>query len=175
VNKRLTLRGDGADVVTVTAASVDDHVFEVTVDYVNISGFTATGATGSRKAGIYLDNANYCNITDNTASNNYLGIYLKTSSGITVSNNTADLNKHGICLLDYSDLNIIVGNNCSNNLDTEAYGSGIYLSYSSRNRIHDNTCVNNHRWGIDFSWHADENIVYNNNCSNNYCGCWDVC
>ena len=46
----LTLRGAGA--VTVTAASSSDHVFDVTADYVNISGFTATGATGSNKAGI---------------------------------------------------------------------------------------------------------------------------
>jgi len=40
----LTLRGEGADAVTVTAASLSDHVFHVTADYVNISGFTATGA-----------------------------------------------------------------------------------------------------------------------------------
>ena len=45
VNRRLTLIGEGADVVTVTAASADNHVFEVTVDCVNISGFTVTGAS----------------------------------------------------------------------------------------------------------------------------------
>ncbi|CAD6493237.1 MAG: hypothetical protein CHKLHMKO_00432 [Candidatus Argoarchaeum ethanivorans] len=45
VNKaHLTLRGEGRDVVTVTAASADDHVFDVTEDYVNISGFKVTGA-----------------------------------------------------------------------------------------------------------------------------------
>lgn len=171
VTKSLMIRstsGNPEDTI-VNASNPDDHVFEVTVDYVNISGFMVTGAMGSQKAGIYLDNANYCNITDNTASSNYYGIYLKASSGITVSNNTADLNKHGIRLLD-SDLNIIVDNNCSNNLDTETYGSGIQLGSSSRNKIHDNTCVNNHRWGIDLFWYADENIVFNNNCSNNHCG-----
>jgi len=39
----LTLRGEGAGVVTVNATS-SDHVFEVTADYVNISGFYVTGA-----------------------------------------------------------------------------------------------------------------------------------
>jgi len=55
VNKQLTLRCEGADAVTVTAASSSDHVFFVTAGSVNISGFTATGA-GFGKAGIYLDN-----------------------------------------------------------------------------------------------------------------------
>jgi len=32
----------------------NDHVFEGTADYVTISGFTVTGATGAEKAGIPL-------------------------------------------------------------------------------------------------------------------------
>ena len=59
---RLTLEGEGADVATVTAASSSDHVFEVTADWVNISGFTMTGAMSSPYAGIYLDGVDYCNI-----------------------------------------------------------------------------------------------------------------
>ena len=47
VNKAVTLQGEGADVVNVTAALASDHVFNVTVGYVNISGFKVTGATGS--------------------------------------------------------------------------------------------------------------------------------
>ena len=46
---RLTLEGEGADVVAVTAADSNDHVFEVTMDQVNISGFTVRG--GDRLAG----------------------------------------------------------------------------------------------------------------------------
>ncbi len=45
--KRLTLESGGADVVTVQAADAEDHVFNVTADWVNISGFAVTGATGS--------------------------------------------------------------------------------------------------------------------------------
>ncbi|MEA1894368.1 MAG: hypothetical protein U9N36_04025, partial [Euryarchaeota archaeon] len=42
VNKQVTLRGEGADVVNVTAESAGDHVFDVQQDYVNISGFNVT-------------------------------------------------------------------------------------------------------------------------------------
>ena len=72
--KQVTLIGDGADVVTVQAASSNDHVFEVTADWVNISGFTVTGAT--HRFGVYLDRVDYCNISDNTISNNDDGIFL---------------------------------------------------------------------------------------------------
>ena len=71
VDEQVTLRGEGADVVTVTAASTLDHVFEVTLDYVNISGFNVTGATCIFNVGIYLSSdADYCNISNNTANSN---------------------------------------------------------------------------------------------------------
>ena len=72
VNEPLTLEGEGVDMVTVTAADSGDHVFELTTDYVNISGFTVTAATYA--IGICLYNVDYCNIFDNNASNNGHGI-----------------------------------------------------------------------------------------------------
>ena len=45
VNRRLTLIGDGAEVVTVRAELKYDDAFHVTADWVNISGFAVTGAT----------------------------------------------------------------------------------------------------------------------------------
>jgi hypothetical protein len=47
VNKQLTIRSehDAASTI-VNALDPDDHVFEVTADYVNISGFMVKGATG---------------------------------------------------------------------------------------------------------------------------------
>ena len=81
VGKRLTLRGDGADVVTVQAVSSNDHVFDVTADRVNITGFKVTGATGDGKAGIYVGSGiAHSNISNSAASNNYYGIYLDRSS-----------------------------------------------------------------------------------------------
>ena len=61
ITKSLTIRstsGNPADTI-VQAADSNDHVFEVTADYVNISGFTVKGATGYFYPVIYL-NINCC-------------------------------------------------------------------------------------------------------------------
>ena len=87
VNQRLTLRGEGADVVYVTNSTANNHVFEVTADYVNISGFNVSGAIGTDKAGIYLNGRQHCNISNNNASGNHYGIYLNSSSNNTIYNN----------------------------------------------------------------------------------------
>jgi nitrous oxidase accessory protein NosD len=94
--KQVTLIGDGADVVTVRAADVGDHVFNVTMDWVNIRGFTVTGVMIEYyrcKAGIYLNGVNHCNIFENNASKNcygiHLGIRVTTRSQITSPRTTA--------------------------------------------------------------------------------------
>jgi parallel beta-helix repeat protein len=116
VNKTLTLRGDGADVVTVQASSSSDHVFEVTVDRVNISGFTVTGATGPYKAGMYLNrDADHCNISDNSVSGNYRGIYPHLSDYNTFTNNCASQNDYGFDLSFSRGNNIIGGNTLTDN------------------------------------------------------------
>jgi len=125
VNKRLTLIGEGADVVTVQAADASDHVFDVTTDWACISGFTVAGATGWSNAGIYLGiDVDYCNISDNSASNNYYGIYLNESSDNILTNNTASNNHGGIYLRDFSSNNTLYHNNLLNNTNHNAYDTG---------------------------------------------------
>ena len=114
VDKSITLRGEGADVVTVRAVDVYDHVFEVTADWVNISGFTVTGATDRWNAGIYLDHVSHCNISGNNASNNGYGIWLHESSNNTLSSNIVNSNDHGIYLW-YSSNNNITKNSANSN------------------------------------------------------------
>ena len=136
----LTLQGEGADVVTVNAASSGDHVFDVTANRVNISGFMATGATGPDSAGINLYNADHCNISDNNVTNNDDGIYLYTSSNNTLANNNASDNAfYGIYLesSSYNNLRNNTANDCSE-------GYGIHLYTSSNNTLANNTASNNY-------------------------------
>jgi parallel beta-helix repeat protein len=168
VNKSITLRGESADVVTVRAENIGDHVLEVTADYVNISGFAVTGATGHEKLGVagiclcsYVD---HCNLLGNNASNNYCGIYLLFSSNNNMlQNNTASNNTCGICLF-YSNSNILHDNTANSN----NYG-GIHLSDSSDNTLTNNNASNN--WcGIDLRRLNNNNALINNTVSNNDIG-----
>ena len=94
--ERLTLIGDGANVVTVQAADAADHVFEVTADWVSISGFTVAGAYAS---GIQLGGADHCSISDNDASGNRDGIHLSDSGNNTLQGNTMSGNMYNFGVL----------------------------------------------------------------------------
>jgi parallel beta-helix repeat protein len=156
VNKRLTIRSEnGAASTIVQVASLTDHVFEITADYVNISGFNVTGATGGDEAGIYLGYANHSNVSDNTASNNWAGIGLVVSSNNTITSNIASANnKYGIGL-SLSNYNNIMDNTASNNT------VGIGLDHSNYNSITDNTASKNTEEGIGL-----EDSIYNTITSN---------
>jgi M6 family metalloprotease-like protein len=164
VNKQLTLIGEGADAVTVQAANAGDHVFEVGANWVdiywvNISGFTVTGATGRDVAGIYLDDADYCSISDINTSNNQYGIYLYSSSGNKLTNNTASNNDYGIYLYPSSNQNTLT----SNTANLNSYG--IYLLRSNSNTLTDNT-ANSNSYGITLST-SSYNTLKSNTASNN--------
>ena len=158
---RLTLEGAGADVVIVTAVDSGDHVFEVGVDWVNISGFSVTGATDYRVAGIYLENVDYCNISENNAYENDRGIYLNYSSDNTLIGNTVNSNGgRGICMSGSS--NTLANNIASNN---KYEGIFLYGSSSSSNTLANNTASNND-YGI-YLYHSTSNTLANNTASNN--------
>ncbi len=111
----LTIQSETGSVSTIVqAANSGNHVFEVIANYVNISGFTVTGANGTSRAGIHLNGAAHCNISDNTVSGNWNGIYLKFSDDNILLNNTASNNdNYGINLYDSND-NLIYNNYWSN-------------------------------------------------------------
>ena len=160
INKRLTLIGDDMNSVVQSNTS-SDHVFEVTADYVNITGFTIAGA-GDGNVGIFLHGANYCNISCNNASNNEgYGIYLYSSSNNGITNNIANNNSRCGIRLSASSNNSIINNTANNNQST-----GIYLYSSSNNSISNNTASNNSRYGICLSASSNNSII-NNTASNN--------
>jgi parallel beta-helix repeat protein len=155
-DKTLTLRGEGADVVTVTAADSGDHVFEVSADRVNISGFAVSGAVdGYRTAGVYLNDTDHCDISRNNASNNDYGICLYSSDNNTLTDNIASNNDHGIYLWYSSNNNNLTKNNASSN------GNGIKLSDSRNNTLASNIASNNH-FGIWLIGDSNNNTLASN-------------
>jgi len=142
VSKPLTIRtslGDPEDTF-VLAANSNNHVFVVTADYVNISGFTIKGATGLEDiAGIYLNSVDYCNISDNTATGNTFGFFMYSSDNNTLMNNTANSNILTGFLLKYSSNNTITSNNVDSNNNF-----GIFISSSNYNTITCNTANYNY-------------------------------
>ncbi len=89
VNKSLTINstsGNPADTV-VLASNPDADVFSVTVDSVNISGFTVQGADEWLRAGIHLNSTNNCTISNNNVSNNFYGFLLQNSSNNSIYHN----------------------------------------------------------------------------------------
>jgi parallel beta-helix repeat protein len=64
----------------------NDDVFDVTADYVTISGFTITGGR-LLGAGVHLYYADYCEISHNTITDNTEGIYLENSHHNTMKDN----------------------------------------------------------------------------------------
>ncbi len=127
VNKRLTIQSEnGAANCIVAAADSGDDVFDVTADYVDISGFTITGAT-TDSVGIYLHDAAHCTISDNNAWDNYLGILLNDADNSILTCNDASNNGWGFYLY-YSNDNVIYSNDISYNSD---YGIEIYNCFGN--------------------------------------------
>ena len=185
VSKGLTIRSEnGAANCIVSASKSNDHVFYVTADYVNITGFTVQNATGDYDCGIYLYHADHCAISDNNLTNNDFGIYLSSSSNNTITSNIASNNNdYGIRLSSSSNNTIndntafdngnygiyLRSSNNSNLTSNDASNNGvdgIRLSSSSNNNLTDNTASNNNNYGISLC-DSGNNTLSSNTASNN--------
>ena len=154
---------NGYDSTTVQATNTSDHVFDVSADYVNISGFTVIGATsnylGSSKAGISLNRfVDNCVITDNNATGNYYGIHMDSWSGNnTLANNIASSNRgNGIYLNSWSGNNTLLNNIANLNR------IGICLNSWSKNNTLANNTASSNRWIGIFVAASSNNTIYNN-------------
>ena len=142
----LTIRSENGSALTIVqAVDPEDNVFDVKENYVNISGFTATGAycgiglyandwepviycnisnnvvrnngDGIHLYSTYMYSTGYNTITNNNAYNNSNGIYVRCSSYNTITNNNAYNNSCGISLPDFSHYNTLTNNTAYNNLN----------------------------------------------------------
>ena len=138
VDKVLTFISTGSwEDTAITAANASMHVVEITVDLVNMSGFTVSGATDDFMAGIYVAGRE-CKIETNNLTGNYYGIYQDAYPNHQVRNNTVYSNaKYGIYSYN-SDYTTYYNNTVINNKD-----HGIYLRYSNNNILSLNNFSNN--------------------------------
>jgi len=178
VNKSLTIKSEsGPANCMIRADNSNDHAIEVKADYVNISGFSVGGATGWKSCGIYLNNVNYCSISNNDCSHIWSGhgIFLNTSFNNIISNNTCSHNDYGGIRLDYSSDNVISDNDCENNdwggvCITHSNNNSILsnkcdeiaLTYSKNNNVSNNDCISGGIYLDD----SNKNIISSNDCSN---------
>ena len=180
VTKSLTIKstsGNPADTI-VQAASESDRIFDIKKDYVNISGFTVKGATGTYSAGIRLYKVKYCNISYNNATGNTRGIYLfgtpsDPSNYNTLMNNVANSNNRGIFLYKSCSHNTLRNNIANSNtyknsvdrgIGIHLRGSGSYLC--NNNNLINNTANSNNEHGIYLYESSNNNLISNNASSN---------
>jgi len=151
VNKRLTIKSENGSAKTIVqAANPDDYVFEVTADYVNISGFTA---------GFGLFGADYCNISDN----NVRSLRIENANHNKISKNNIS---SGILIDGWA--NLILNNNISVSFCGGGYG-GISL-FGSYNEIIGNFFFSGSIPGEGVAWKcsASYNVIKDNTFKN--CG-----
>ena len=188
VTKSLTVKSTSGNYEDTVIQALDSNydVFYVTSDYVNISGFTTTGATGYNQAGISLYNVNNCNISYNNASGNYDGIELWQSNDNNIENNEINSNSYYGIWIRYSENNTFVSNSASSNTDAirmfdsngntitkntlnSSISNGLYTYNSTKNSFLDNEANSNYA-GIYLNWGNNNNQLINNTLKNNTIG-----
>jgi S-layer protein (TIGR01567 family) len=188
VNKRLTLQGVGAEVVTVRAADAEDPVFEVTADWVNVSGFkikdggigiavcrssvsiSNNDIQGNLWCGIWLEHGINSIVTYNTIiDNGDDGIGLGESGNNNISyNNIVNNEGNGISVNEAGCYGLQCGyNNVKNNNISNNGEDGIYMSCAFNNTILNNN-VSHNGYGIHLSYSSNNTLANNIVNSNNY-------
>ncbi len=114
--------------------------------------------------GIWLGSGStYNNVTQNTATHNYMGVRLDTAAYNLISDNVATDCDNGI-YLSTSDNNTLHRNLVANN--TADFGGGVTIISSDNTTVTENTMVNNYWGGLFLVWSFGGVIYHNNFISN---------
>jgi parallel beta-helix repeat protein len=165
VNKRLTIKSEnGSENCVIQSENPNDHVFEVTADYVNISGFTVANSYYSC---IYLDSVEHSTISNNNISNSTdgSGIELEYCHDISIYDNSISSNYYdGIFMFD------TYNNTIANNTLLSNHHNGIWMENSTNNTISNNIASMNDHNGIGMRDCSYTNITGNTLLANSYHG-----
>jgi parallel beta-helix repeat protein len=182
INKKITLMGMDQEDTTIDGGWYG-NVVNITVDWVNISGFYILGGYfgdnsialfgiqncsisnitiyGNQGSCIYSENSYKITIKNNTLRDTEFGIYITNSSDNLIMNNYLIDNKYGIFLQNSNSINITENNASHSNQ------YGFYLNHSHNNSIkHNEIRINS--YGIWLNSSHDNHIIDNNATDN-----WD--
>jgi parallel beta-helix repeat protein len=168
VNKRLTIKSENsAENCIVQAANSNDHVFEVTADYVTISGFTVkqVRSPSGYASGIVLGTVKDCEISGNNINFSSHGIALVDSKNNIIKNNIVRHTGTGISLRDSSNCNMVK----NNTLEMNNYGISLYnLQYDIGSDENTITCnkITSNLYGIELR-QSNSNLIYLNDLNAN--------
>lgn len=156
VDKALTLAG--ASGATVNAAVPGDHVFEVSTDSVDISGFTASGATTAGFAGIYIGSGpTGCNVHDNILTGNDLGASIDAGADNTLTGNTINSNLASGIKLTSAMTNLTVQ---ANTITNNPIGIDTAISETATWSVNYNYIVGNTSYGVSSTNALDARYNY---------------
>jgi len=180
----LTIKSENGSANCVVRAP-SNHVFKITADYVNISGFTIVGfiedftVEGFAQDGIHLDSSTNCSITNNNIWGCLYGIWLDDSHYNKIMNNNIHENDANGITLYASSNNKIINNNIYGNDDGWGIEATSYLctiidsnkteGLSDHNEIISNNIYKN-VGGIHFDCSSNNKVTSNNIYSNNWLG-----
>jgi len=151
VDKPLTIIGDGAESTIVDGMGLDEHVFTIVSDNVDISGFTimncSIGFSGIR---VYNDS---CNIHNNIFRMCGGGVEPRNVEDVNIHNNTIEENIWGIFI--HSSMDCSINDNI---IRENIYG--MELGYSTA-EIKNNIIKNNDLYGMFQLWCNQVTIISN--------------
>ena len=160
IDKTIRLIGENKNTTTIESNKTM-HTITISVNQVNISGFTIRSSSNIAFIGIYIK-SNFSMITGNIITDNYYNIFLINSSNNNISGNIIENSNTGIIFINESVKNTISRNNM---LDNNA--CIVFTNKTSDNIITGNVLTNN-SFGMLFFKKAqnnrvDGNIITNNN------------